>query len=91
MHLCRGPWGHENAKRWLLATRGEEQSRFALVARMKENYGGFFDFHLLPCYRSVTRLLLQIDDPRLLKGIRFTRVTEFLSATREVELFLKQP
>jgi hypothetical protein len=89
VHLCRGPWRQGDSMRWLLATNREEHCKFALVARMQENYHGFFDFHLMPCFRAVTRLLLEIDDPRLQKGIRFTKISEFLSATKEVEIFVQ--
>jgi hypothetical protein len=82
VHLCRGPLKRHDSMQWLLDTGRREVCKLSLVARLNENYAGFFDFHLMPCIRKPTRLLLKVDDAFLREGIKFTSVSEFLSVTK---------
>jgi hypothetical protein len=83
VYLCRAHRNNDGSLRWNLDTARKEDCKLSLVARMNADNAGFFDFHLLPCIRTATRLTLKSDDPRLLPGVRFTEVGQFLSATKK--------
>ena len=82
VYLCRSHRVSDGSLRWHLDTARREVCKLSLVVRMDADNSGSFDFHLLPCIRTATRLTLKCDDPRLLGGVRFTGVSEFLSATK---------
>jgi hypothetical protein len=90
VYLCRSHQFSDGSLRWWLDTSRNEICRLSLVARMNEDNSGFFDFHLLPCIRTATRLTLKFDDPRLLTGVRFTEVSQFLSATKGLNAILRK-
>jgi hypothetical protein len=90
VYLCRSHQFSDGSLRWWLDTSRNEICRLSLVARMNEDNSGFFDFHLLPCIRTATRLILKFDDPRLLTGVRFTEVSQFLSATKGLNAILRK-
>jgi DNA invertase Pin-like site-specific DNA recombinase len=86
VYLCRSHRFSDGSLRWLLDTSRSEICRLSLIARMNEDNSGFFDFHILPCIRTATRLTLKCDDCRLLTGVRFTEVSQFLSAARRLNV-----
>lgn len=81
VYLIRSHHLLDGSLRWYLNTARKEFCRLSLVARLNQDNTAFFDFHLLPCFRSETRLTLKPDDKRLLGGVRFTEVGQFLAAT----------
>ena len=84
-YLCRSHRIGDGSLRWYLDTARNEVCKLSLVARMDADNSAFFDFHLLPCIRTATRLTLKCDDPRLLTGTRFTAVSQFLSAVKNLK------
>jgi len=86
VYLCRQHQLSDGSLRWRLDTDQSKVCRLSLVVRMDKNNNEVFDFHLLPCIRISTRLTLASDDPRLLKGVRFKEVNQFLSAAKNLVL-----
>lgn len=86
VYLCRSRQRSDGSLTWLLDTVRSEVCRLSLVARMDRSNNEIFDFHLVPCIRRATRLTLTSDDPRLLKGVRFEEVGQFLSAAKNLIL-----
>jgi len=84
VYLCRQQQLSDGSLRWRLDTVQGEVCRLSLVARMDGSNNEVFDFHLLPGIRTGTRLTLAFDDPRLLKGVRFKDVAQFLSAAKNL-------
>lgn len=84
VYLCRSHRLNDGSLRWELDTLRTEFCRLSLVIRMNADNSGFFDFHLLPWVRPGTRQTLKHDDRRLLCGVGFTEIGEFLSATKRV-------
>lgn len=84
VYLCRSHRLLDGSQRWRLDTGRKEFCKLTLIARLGAGNDTFFDFHVLPCIRSATRLTLRLDDARLAGGVRFTEACEFLSATRRV-------
>lgn len=82
VYLCRSHKLGDGSLRWWLNTGGREFCKLTLVVRLDATNTTFFDFHLLPCIRSATRLTLRCEDARLLGGIRFAEPGHFLSAAR---------
>lgn len=80
VYLCRSHQLHNGSLRWWLNTSGKEFCKLTLVVRLDASNTTFFDFYLLPCIRSATRLTLRFEDVRLWGGIRFTEPGDFLSA-----------
>lgn len=80
-YLIRSHRIGDGSLRWYLDTAREETCKLMLVARMDSDNTAFFDFHLIDGVRNATRLTLKSDDARLLTGIRFTEVSQFLTAT----------
>lgn len=81
VYLCRSHRRSDGSLRWNLDTARKEFCKLSLVARLDAQNDRFFDFHLLPCIRSATRLTLTCDDSRLSGGVRFTEVGQFLAVT----------
>jgi len=86
VYVCRSSHRSDGSLRWLLDTVRNEVCRLSLVARLGRSNNEVFDFHLLPCIRRAARLTLTSDDPRLLAGVRFEDVGQFLSAAHNLIL-----
>jgi len=84
VYLCRQQQLSDGSLRWRLDTVQGDFCRLSLVARMDRSNNEVFDFHLLPGIRTGTRMTLAFDDPRLLKGVRFKEVGQFLSAAKNL-------
>lgn len=82
VYVCRPHRIGDGSLRWYLDTARCECCRLSLIARLNETYSGFMDFYLLPCIRRITRLTLKANDRRLLIGVRFTDINNFLSAIK---------
>ena len=88
VYLCRSHRLRDGSLRWYLDTARRESCKLSLVARMDADNTCLFDFHLLPCFRPATRLTLTCHDSRLSRGVKFSKVDEFLAATRRIDEIL---
>ena len=84
VYLCQSHRVNDGSLRWQLSTAKTEVYRLSLIIRMDAENDGVFDFHLLPGVRPNTMLTLKHDDRRLLGGVGFTDIRDFLSATNRV-------